>query len=248
MDGRQVVLVTGGGRGIGEAVVRKAALRGHAVCFSYLRDEAAATRLPDALSENGARVLAVRGDVADENDVTALFERAETALGPVTALVANAGTTGRIGPFASLDRAILRRVVDVNLIGPMLCAQEALRRWEARGTKGCIVTISSIAASLGAPGEYVHYAATKAAIEAFTVGLAKEVAASGTRVNAVAPGTVNTGIHAAGGDPDRPRRVASRIPMGRVGEPEEIANAVLWLLGPEASYITGAVLRVSGGL
>ncbi len=248
MEERHVLLVTGGGRGIGEAIVRAAAIRGYAVCFSYLSDEAAATGLTNELSADGADVIALRADTADGNDVAALFERAEAALGPVTALVANAGITGRIGPFPSLDKQILRRVVDVNLVGPMLCAQEALRRWDARGTKGSIVNISSIAASLGAAGEYVHYAATKAAVEAFTVGLAKEVAGSGTRVNAVAPGTVNTGIHAAGGYPDRPLRVAARIPMGRVGEPDEIARAVLWLLGPEASYVTGAVLRVSGGL
>ncbi|MET4701284.1 NAD(P)-dependent dehydrogenase (short-subunit alcohol dehydrogenase family) [Constrictibacter sp. MBR-5] len=243
-----VLLVTGGGRGIGAAIVRMAAARGYAVCFSYVRDDDAAAALMDTLRATGAAVQAVRGDVFDETDVAALFERCETALGPVTALVANAGITGRIGPFAALDRAVLRRTVDVNVIAPMLCAQEALRRWEARGHAGRIVNVSSVAATLGAPGEYVHYAATKAAVEAFTVGLAKEVAASGVRVNAVSPGTVATEIHAAGGDPDRPRRVASRIPMGRVGEADEIAGAVLWLLGPEASYVTGAVLRVSGGL
>lgn len=243
-----VLFVTGGGRGIGAAIVRMAAARGYAVCFSYVRDDDAAAALVAELRGTGAAVHAVRGDVSDEAEVTALFERGEAALGPVTALVANAGITGRIGPFAALDRAVLRRTVDVNVIAPMLCAQEALRRWEARGHAGRIVNISSVAATLGAPGEYVHYAATKAAVEAFTIGLAKEVAASGVRVNAVSPGTVATEIHAAGGDPDRFRRVASRIPMGRVGEADEIAGAVLWLLGPEASYVTGAVLRVSGGL
>lgn len=244
----EVLIVTGGARGIGAALVRKAAARGYAVGFSYVRDDAAAAVLAAELHGTGARVTAVRADTADDADVARLFTETEAVLGPVTALVANAGITGRIGRFAALDRGVLRRTLDVNVAGPMLCAQEALRRWQERGHPGRIVNISSVAATLGAPGEYVHYAASKAAIEAFTVGLAKETAAEGVRVNAVAPGTVATEIHAAGGDPDRPRRVAGRIPMGRVGEADEIADAVLWLLGPEASYVTGAVLRVSGGL
>jgi NAD(P)-dependent dehydrogenase (short-subunit alcohol dehydrogenase family) len=244
----RVIVVTGGSRGIGAAIVRRATRDGHAVCFSYTRDEAGAERLLGELAAEGARAVAVRGDVVEPSDVAALFDRAEEALGPVGALVNNAGVTGPIGRFGDAEAATLRRVVDVNLMGTMLCAQEAIRRWERRGSPGRMVNVSSVAATLGAAQEYVHYAATKAAVEAFTVGLAREVAASGTRVNAVAPGTVMTGIHAAAGEPGRPARVAPRVPMGRVGEPEEIAEAVLWLLSDRASYVTGAVLRVSGGL
>lgn len=164
----------------------------------------------------------------------------------------NAGVTGPIGSFRDLDYAVLRRVLDVNVVGTMLCAQEAIRRWERRGIasvpKGAIVNISSIAATLGAPNEYIHYAASKGAVESFTIGLAKELAPSGIRVNAVSPGTVFTDIHASAGEPNRPARVVSRVPMGRIGEPDEIANAVLWLLSEEASYVTGSNLRVSGGL
>jgi NAD(P)-dependent dehydrogenase (short-subunit alcohol dehydrogenase family) len=150
--------------------------------------------------------------------------------------------------FQNTEIATLRRVLDVNVFGTMLCAQTAIQRWKQQGTVGRMVNISSVAATLGAAGEYVHYAATKAAVEAFTIGLAKEVAASGIRINCVSPGTVYTDIHAAAGEPDRPKRVVSRIPMARIGETDEIANAVLWLLSDEASYVTGTILRVSGGL
>lgn len=248
MTDKGVLVVTGGGRGIGAAIVRKAASRGWAVCFSYASDEAAAGRLAEEAVGAGHRVMAVRGDVGDPEGTTRLFEEAERGLGPVTALVNNAGITGLIGPFRSLELATMRRVLDVNVLGTMLCAQEAVRRWDARGAAGAIVNVSSIAATLGAPNEYVHYAATKGAVESFTIGLAKELAPAGIRVNAVSPGTVHTGIHASAGEPDRPARVVSRVPMGRIGEPEEIANAVVWLLSEEASYVTGAVLRVSGGL
>jgi len=240
----EVLVVTGGSRGIGAAITRAAHARGHAVCVAYASDDAAAERLRAELPG----VVAVRADVADPTGVRALFEAAEAALGPVTALVNNAGVTGRLGRFVDAPVATLRRVLDVNVAGTMLCAQEALRRWEDRGTAGRMVNLSSRAATLGSPGEYVHYAASKAAVEAFTLGLAKEVAAQGIRVNGVAPGMVHTEIHAAAGDPGRPERVVGRVPMGRIGEPEEIAAAVLWLLSDEASYVTGAVLRVGGGL
>jgi len=243
-----VLLVTGGSRGIGAEIVRGGARRGYAVAFSYVQDADAARRLEAEVRESGGRALAVRADAAEPEQAARLFEEAERGLGPVAALVNNAGITGRLGRFADTDIATLRRVLDVNVMGTMLCAREAARRWQERGTAGAMVNISSIAATLGAPGEYVHYAASKAAVEAFTIGLARELAASGTRVNAVAPGTALTGIHAAAGEPDRPARVAARIPMGRAGEPGEIAEAVLWLLSPQASYVTGAVLRVSGGL
>lgn len=243
-----VLIVTGGGRGIGAAVARQAAAEGYAVAFSYARDGAAAEALAREIEAGGGRALAVQGDVAEGAALAQLFARTEEALGPVTALVNNAGITGRIGPFRALEEETLRRVVEVNVIGCLLAAQEAVRRWLERGTAGRMVNISSIASTLGAPNEYVHYAATKAAVEGFTIGLAREVAASGIRINAVAPGTVFTDIHAAAGEPDRPARVVSRVPMGRIGQPEEIAEAVLWLLSDKASYVTGTVLRVSGGL
>lgn len=243
-----VLFVTGGGRGIGAATVRAAASWGYAVCFSYLRDDEAAGRLVAELEGAGRKVRGIRGDVADPSFPRASFDEAASIFGPVTALVNNAGITGRIGAFRDADLATIRRTLDTNVLGTMMLAQEAIRRWGDAGTPGRMVNISSIAATLGAPNEYVHYAASKAAVEAFTIGLAKEVAASGIRINAVAPGTVYTDIHAAAGEPDRPARVVSRVPMGRIGQADEIANAVLWLLSPEASYVTGAVLRVSGGL
>jgi NAD(P)-dependent dehydrogenase (short-subunit alcohol dehydrogenase family) len=246
--GRDVLLVTGGSRGIGAAIVRTAAARGYAVGLSFRDDLAAAQSMVDELAHAGASLHAVQGDVADPGFAAAFFDEATAALGPVTAVVNNAGITGRIGSFADVPLETLRRTIDVNVLGTMLMAQEAVRRWQATGTAGRIVNISSIAATLGAPGEYVHYAATKAAVDAFTIGLGKEVAASGIRINAVAPGTAYTDIHAAGGEPGRPARVVSRVPMGRIAQPQEIANAVLWLLSDEASYLTGTVLRVSGGL
>jgi len=247
---RDVLLVTGGSRGIGAAIVRGAVRQGYAVCFNYLRDARAAEALVEELSGQaaGARVHAVQGDVADPSFAARFFDDAERRLGPVTAVVNNAGITGPIGTFADTSLETLRLTIDTNLLGPMLLAQEAVRRWLAAGIPGRLVNISSIASTLGAPGEYVHYAATKAAIEALTIGLGKEVAAKGIRVTAVAPGTAYTDIHAAAGEPDRPARVVSRVPMGRIGEADEIANAVLWLMSPEASYVTATVLRVSGGL
>ena len=241
---RDVLVVTGGSRGIGAAVTRAAHARGHAVCVAYASDDGAADRLRAELPG----VVAVRADVADSASVSALFDAAEAAFGPVTALVNNAGVTGRLGRFVDASVATLRRVLDVNVLGTMLCAQEAVRRWEERDTAGRIVNVSSRAATLGSPGEYVHYAASKAAVETFTLGLAKEVAALGIRVNGVAPGMIHTDIHAAAGDPGRLERLVGRVPIGRIGEPDEIAAAVLWLLSAEASYVTGAVLNVGGGI
>jgi NAD(P)-dependent dehydrogenase (short-subunit alcohol dehydrogenase family) len=225
--------------------VEGAAARGCRVVFSYRENKAAA----DALAERlGERVRAVAGDVADERFAGRFFDTAEKLFGPATALVNNAGITGGIGPFAQASAERLRRTVDVNLMGTMWMAREAVRRWQDSAIAGRMVNISSVAARLGAPGEYVHYAAAKAAVEALTIGLGKEVAASGIRVNAVAPGTVHTDIHAASGEPGRPARVVSRVPMARIAEPREIADAVLWLLSPEASYVTATVLSVAGGL
>lgn len=243
-----VLLVTGGGRGIGAAVVRRAARAGIATAFSYQSDEAAARALVREVESAGSRALAIRQDVGEADAVPGLFDAVEGQLGPVSLLVNNAGITGRIGTFANASADTLRQVTQINLLGTIFMAQEAIRRWRARDAKGRMVNISSIAATLGAPGEYVHYAATKAGVEALTIGLGKEVAPHGIRINAVAPGTVHTDIHAAAGEPDRPARVVSRIPSGRVGEPDEVAAAVLWLLSDEASYVNATVLRVSGGL
>jgi NAD(P)-dependent dehydrogenase (short-subunit alcohol dehydrogenase family) len=245
---RDVLLVTGGSRGIGAAIVRAAAARGHSVCFSYLQDSKAAAALLHEAMAAGISAHAVQGDVADAGFAARLFDEAQHMLGPVTMLVNNAGITGRHGSFAELPLAVMRRTVDVNLMGSMMMAQEAIRRWQAAGIPGRMVNISSIAATLGSPDEYVHYAVTKAAIDALTVGLGKEVAASGIRINAVAPGTAYTGIHAAGGVPERPAQVVGRVPMGRIAEPDEIAHVVLWLLSDEASYVTASVVRASGGL
>lgn len=242
-----VLVVTGGSRGIGAAIVRQAAFAGARVCFSYRRDRESAEALRAELEVHGDRILAIQADAADAGSAPRLLDAAEARFGPVTMLVNNAGITGRYGPFHELPEEVLRHTFEVNVFGPMLLAQEAIRRWRAAGIAGRMVNISSIAATLGAPQEYVHYAASKAAIDAFTIGLGKELGAEGIRVNAVAPGTALTDIHAAAGVPDRPALVAPRIPMQRVARPDEIANAVMWLLSDEASYVTGTILRVSGG-
>jgi NAD(P)-dependent dehydrogenase (short-subunit alcohol dehydrogenase family) len=240
---RPVTLVTGGGRGIGAATARRLARDGHDVAICYRADAEAARQVAEAVRRHGARCLAVQADTTDDAAVVRLFDVVAAELGELTGLVNNAGITGPIGPFVELSTADLRRVVDVNLVGYVLCAQQAARRM----THGAIVNVSSGAATTGSPHEYVPYAATKAAVDTLTIGLAKELAAAGIRVNAVAPGITTTEIHAAAGEPDRPTRLASRIPMGRAGHPDEIAAAIAWLLGPEASYVTGTVLRVAGG-
>jgi NAD(P)-dependent dehydrogenase (short-subunit alcohol dehydrogenase family) len=242
-------VVTGGGRGIGAATAAHLARLGHDVVVGYLTDRAAAEQVVDGARAHGARAVAVRGDVTAEGDVEALFAAA-AQLGPVTGLVNNAGLTAHVGDLADTPVAVVRRVVEVDLVGPLLCARRAAQVMSRTrgGRGGAIVNVSSAAATLGSAHEYVHYAAAKAGVEAMTVGLARELADQGVRVNAVAPGVVRTGIHAAAGDPDRLERVLPRIPLGRVGEPDEIAPAIAWLLGPEAAYVTGATLRVAGGL
>jgi NAD(P)-dependent dehydrogenase (short-subunit alcohol dehydrogenase family) len=243
------LLITGGSRGIGAATAKLAASRGWRVCFSFAQDAGAAAEVVRAIEAAGGEALAVQSDVRRHSDIVELFDVAERAFGPIMGLVNNAGITGRIGPLPEAAPEVIREVVDTNVTGAILVAREAVRRMStARGRQGgAIVNISSGAATLGSPGEYVHYAASKGAIDTFTLGLAREVAREGIRVNAVAPGLVLTDIHAAGGEPGRAERIAPTIPMGRPGAPEEIAEPILFLLSPAASYITGAVLRVAGG-
>ncbi|MBO4210784.1 SDR family NAD(P)-dependent oxidoreductase [Micromonospora echinofusca] len=239
-----VTVVTGGSRGIGAACARHLATAGHDIVFCYRRDTHAAHQTLADIHATGRRAIAVPADTTDPDQVHHLFDTAAT-LGPITGLVNNAGVTSPIGPFTDLTLTDLRHVIDVNLIGYILCAQQAARRMP---TGSAIVNISSAAATLGSPGEYIHYAAAKAATDTLTIGLAKELAPHGIRVNAVAPGIVRTDLHTISGVPDRPDRAADRIPMGRPGEPDEIAGAVTWLLSDQASYTTGTVLRVAGGL
>ncbi len=243
-------MVTGGSRGIGAAVAVRLAAAGHDVALGYVRDAGAAERVADRVRSAGRAALTFRADVAVESEVHGLFDAAVARLGPVTGLVNNAGVTGPLGRFTETPTDVMRRVVDVNVLGTLLCARRAAREMSTRhgGSGGAIVNISSGAATLGSPGEYVHYAATKAAVDALTVGLSKELGPEGVRVNSVQPGMTLTDMHAAMGDPERPWRNPDRVPMRRPGEPEEIAGAVAWLLSDEASYTSGAVLRVAGGL
>jgi NAD(P)-dependent dehydrogenase (short-subunit alcohol dehydrogenase family) len=246
---QQVTVVTGGGRGIGAATVRRLAAAGHDLAIAYHRDADAAEAVGGAVRAAGRRAVVVRADVASEADVARLFDTTAERLGPITGLVNNAGIASRPGRLAELSTEDLRRVVDVNLIGSVLCARRAAQEMSINsgGAGGAIVNVSSGAATIGSPGEYVHYAATKAAVDALTLGLSKELAADGIRVNSVQPGLVHTDIHAAMGDPHRPERMAPGIPMGRAGEPDEIAAAICWLLSPDASYTNGAIVRVAGG-
>ena len=243
-----VVIVTGGNRGIGAATVRMAVGAGYAVCLSYRSHAEEANALAADLAAQGGRVLAVSADVANEADVARLFAQADS-LGPLHALVNNAGILETQMQVADMDVARLTRVFAVNVIGSFVCAREAIHRLSIRrgGQGGSIVNVSSAASRLGAPGEYVDYAASKGAIDTFTLGLAKEVAAEGIRVNAVRPGLIETAIHASGGEPGRVNRLKSAIPLQRGGQPEEVAQAILWLLSDAASYCTGSLLDVSGG-
>ena len=243
-----VMLVTGGSRGIGAATCRLAAARGYDLCVNYAGNREAAEAVVAEVEAAGRRAVAVQADIARPEEIPGLFDAA-AELGPLTALVNNAGITGKISRLDAVDVEIIRRTVDLNVTGAILAAREAVLRMSTvhGGAGGGIVNISSVAARLGSPGEYTWYAATKGAIDSFTIGLAKEVAQEGIRVNAVSPGLIETEIHAAGGNPDRIAQTAPNIPLGRAGKPEEIAQAVLWLLSEEASYVTGAVLGASGG-
>ncbi len=246
---RPVTIVTGASKGIGAATAVHLGRAGHDVVVGYRTDASGAAKVVRAVAAAGGAALSVRVDVTSPDEVEALFAAA-AELGPVTGLVANAGLTGFVGDLADTPVDVIRSVIDVNFLGVVLCARQAARVMSTRrgGAGGAIVNVSSGAATLGAPHEYVHYAGAKAAVDALTIGLSKELAGDGIRVNAVAPGLVRTGIHAGAGDPDRIERVAERVPLGRAGEPQEIAPAIAWLLGADAGYVTGAVLRVAGGL
>ncbi|HEU4743452.1 MAG TPA: SDR family oxidoreductase [Meiothermus sp.] len=245
----KVLLVTGAGRGIGAATALLAAERGYAVWVNYLHNQAAAEGVVEAIRQKGGVAFAVRADVSVEAEVVRLFETVERQLGPLAALVNNAGILERQMRLEAMDAPRLQRVLATNVVGAMLCAREAVRRMSTRhgGAGGVIVNVSSAASRLGSPGEYLDYAASKGAIDTFTLGLAKEVADEGIRVNAVRPGLIRTEIHAAGGEPDRIERLREAIPMKRGGEALEVAQAILWLLSDEASYVTGALLDVTGG-
>ncbi|MFB7554813.1 SDR family oxidoreductase [Streptomyces brevispora] len=243
MSRHPVTVVTGGSRGIGAAVCVRLAGDGHDIALGYRSDAAAADAVAEAVRETGRRCVTVRMDTTDEAGVDRLFETAAADLGPVTGLVNNAGVGGPTGSLADADAAGLRRALDVNVVGYLLCARRAVRDMSRTGG-GAIVNMSSAAATLGSPGEYVHYAAAKAAVDTMTIGLSKEVAAAGIRVNAVSPGIIRTDFHE---DPERPDKAAAGIPLGRPGQPEEVASAVAWLLSDDASYATGAILRVAGG-
>jgi NAD(P)-dependent dehydrogenase (short-subunit alcohol dehydrogenase family) len=243
------LIVTGASRGIGAAIARLGATRGYAVAVNFCTGESEALQLVDEIKRSGGRALAIRADVSCEDQIIHLFKTAERELGAITALVNNAGITGGFARVENVTAEAIEITLAVNVTGAILCAREAVRRMStkhgARG--GAIVNISSRAAHTGSPGEWVHYAASKGAIDTFTIGLAREVATEGIRVNAVAPGLTETGLHAASGEPDRLKRLAGTIPMGRPGLPHEIAESVLWLLSPAASYVTGAILEVGGG-
>ncbi len=243
------LIVTGASRGIGAAIAQLATARGFSVAVNFASGAVEADAVVSGITSGGGNACAIRGDISDEADVLALFESAERELGPIKALVNNAAITGGFARVDSVSSAALTHVMAVNVIGTILCAREAVRRMSTKhgGAGGAIVNISSRAAHTGSAGEWVHYAASKGAIDSFTIGLAREVAMEGIRVNAVAPGLIETGIHAANGDQDRPRRLSSTIPMNRPGLPDEVAEAVLWLLSPAASYTTGAILEVGGG-
>ena len=248
LDGR-TALITGGSRGIGAATARRAAGRGYAVCVNYRADEQAADDVVDTIRRDGGTAISVAADVGREADVVRLFETVDRELGTVTALVNNAGILELQSRLVDMDAARVERILRVNVLGCFLCAREAVRRMSTAngGPGGTIVNVSSLASVLGAPGEYVDYAASKGAVDTLTVGLAKEVAAEGIRVNAVRPGFIYTEIHASGGEPDRVDRVKKLVPMQRGGQPEEVADAILWLLSDEASYSSGTFVDVAGG-
>ncbi len=245
----KVMIVTGGSRGIGAATAIMAAEHGYAVCVNYVRNHTAAMAVVEVIEKSGGRAIALGGDVASEADVIILFEEVDRILGPLTALVNNAGILATQQRVEAMDAARLNRILGTNVTGSFICAREAIRRMSTRhgGSGGGIVNLSSAAARLGAAGEYVDYAASKGAIDTMTIGLARELAAEGIRVNAVRPGIIDTDIHASGGVPDRVERLKDAVPMRRGGQASEVAAAILWLLSEHSSYVTGAIIDVTGG-
>jgi NAD(P)-dependent dehydrogenase (short-subunit alcohol dehydrogenase family) len=243
------LIVTGASRGIGAAVAGLAAERGFAVAVNFATGTDEAREVVEKIISAGGRAVAIQADVSREEDVMRMFVTAERELGPIKGLVNNAAITGGFARVDSVSAKALTEVMAVNVCGAILCAREAVRRMSTRhgGSGGAIVNISSRAAHTGSAGEWVHYAASKGAIDSFTIGLAREVATEGIRVNAVAPGLIETGLHAANGEPGRVQRLMGTIPMGRAGIPAEVAEGVLWLLSPAASYTTGAILEMGGG-
>jgi NAD(P)-dependent dehydrogenase (short-subunit alcohol dehydrogenase family) len=246
---RRILIVTGGGRGIGAATARLAAGRGYDLCVNYRANGAAAKRTVEAAAQAGARAIAVQADISIEADVVRLFETCDARLGQLSALVNNAAILEAQMRLDAMDAARIARVFATNVTGAFLCAREAVLRMSTRhgGHGGAIVNVSSGASRLGSPGEYIDYAATKGALDTMTVGLAREVAGEGVRVNSVRAGHIYTELHASGGEPGRIERVKAQVPMNRGGQPEEVAHAILWLLSDEASYTTGAFLDVAGG-
>jgi NAD(P)-dependent dehydrogenase (short-subunit alcohol dehydrogenase family) len=245
----KIILITGASRGIGAATARLAGDLGYSVCINYRKNAAAADLLVQDIESKGGSAIAIQADVGIEPEVIRLFEEVDRSLGPLNALVNNAGIVEQQLRLDQMNSDRLQRIFTTNVTGSFLCAREAVRRMSTRhgGKGGAIVNVSSMAAQLGAPGEYIDYAATKAAVDALTIGLAKEVANEGIRVNAVRPGIIHTEIHASGGEPNRVERVKNSIPMKRGGLPQEVAKAILWLVGDDASYCAGAFINVSGG-
>lgn len=244
-----LILITGGSRGVGAATARLAAAQGYDVAISYVANESAAQAVVADVQAAGRRALAVRADNADPEQVGELFSAIDRTFGRLDVLVNNAGMLARQSRLEDLGLARMQRIFAVNAIGPILCAQQAIKRMSHRhhGRGGVVINVSSASARLGSPNEYVDYAASKGALETFTIGLAKEVAREGIRVNCVRPGHIYTEMHASGGEPGRVDRVKDSIPMGRGGQPEEVARAILWLAGAEASFVTGTFLDVTGG-
>jgi NAD(P)-dependent dehydrogenase (short-subunit alcohol dehydrogenase family) len=249
VHGSNVAIVTGSGRGIGAAIVKGLAEDGYAVAVNYIHNEAAASQVVSEIKSAGGIAFAIQADISKDADVVRLFAAVDRNFGTLTALINNGGVTGKFGRVEELSAATLESVFSVNVIGAFLCCREAVRRMSTRngGSGGNIVNISSRAAQIGGAGEWIHYAATKGALDTLTIGLAREVAAEGIRVNAVAPGLIDTELHAAAGIPGRMQRLAPTVPMGRPGTADEVAGCVRFLLSPAAAYVTAAILPVSGG-